>query len=82
MKKKIEVKTLYGQYIVVLEPEPDMGGYMITVPNRSDVISWGKNIAHAKKMAKEAIELSVEGQVLVAAEKVGEIVFRKQHVLA
>ena len=55
---------------------------MITVPNRPDVISWGKNLAHAKKMAKEAIELSVEGQVLVAAEKVGKIVFRKSHVLA
>ena len=82
MKKKIEVKTLYGPYVVVLEPEPDMGGYMITVPSRSDVISWGKNLAHAKKMAKEAIELSIEGQVLIAAEKVGKIVFRKSHVLA
>lgn len=82
MKKKIEVKTLYGIYTAVLEPEPDMGGYMITVSTRPDVISWGKNLTHAKKMAKEAIELSVEGQVLVVAEKEGEIVFRKQQVLA
>lgn len=82
LKKKLEVVTDYGPYVVVLEHEPDMGGYMITVPKRPDVISWGKNLTHAKRMAKEAIECSVEGSVLVSAEKEGVIVMRKQHLVA
>lgn len=79
---KIEVKTLYGAFEVVLEPEPDMGGYMITVPKRFDVVSWGKTLAHAKRMAKEAIECSIEGDILIAAEKEGTIAIRKQRSLA
>ena len=81
-KKQLIITTPYGPYKVVLEPEPDMGGYMITVPKRPDVISWGKNLAHAKRMAKEAIECSVEGSVLIAAEKEGIISLRKQRVVA
>jgi len=81
-KKKIKVVTHYGPYVAVLEPEPDMGGYMITVPKRRDIVSWGKNLAHAKRMAKEAIECSVEGGVLVAAEKEGAIAIRRQRVVA
>lgn len=81
-KIKLEVKTDYGTYKVVLEPEPDMGGYMITVPKKPDVVSWGKNQAHAKRMAKEAIECSVEGEVLIAAEKEGVVAIRKQRLFA
>lgn len=81
-KIKIEVKTLYGVFKVILEPEPDMGGYIITVPKKSDVISWGKNLAHAKRMAKEAIECSIEGDILIAAEKEKAITIRKQQIHA
>lgn len=81
-KRQLVISTPYGPYKIVLEPEPDMGGYMITVPKRPDVISWGENLAHAKRMAKEAIECSVEGEVLIAAEKEGVIVMRKQRLVA
>ncbi len=81
-KIKIEVETLYGIFKVILEPEPDMGGYMITVPKRSDVISWGKTRTHARRMAKEAIECSIEGDILIAAEKEGAIAIRKQRITA
>lgn len=81
-KRTIKVDTLYGPYTAVLENEPDMGGYMISVPKRRDVISWGKNLAHAKKMAKEAIECSVEGEVLIMAEEEGAIAIRKQRLTA
>ena len=77
-KQTIEVKTSYGLYKVRLEPEPDMGGYLITAPKRPDVVSWGKNLAHAKRMAKEAIECSVEGEVVIAAAKEGVVTLRKQ----
>ena len=38
----------------------DGGGYTVTAPDLDGVVTWGKNLAHAKKMAKEAIELCVE----------------------
>ncbi|MBI2674700.1 MAG: hypothetical protein HYX22_03130 [Candidatus Yanofskybacteria bacterium] len=81
-KKILEIKTICGSFKCVFEPEPDMGGYMITVPQRPDVVSWGKTMAHAKKMAKEAIECSIEGDIIIAAEKRGEIsIIRSRAVL-
>jgi predicted RNase H-like HicB family nuclease len=68
-KIKTDVETQYGSFLVTFEPDPDMGGYMIAAPKRPDVISWGKNLAHAKQMAKEAIECSIEGEILISAEK-------------
>ena len=83
-KIKAEVDTEYGRYAVVLESEPDMGGYMVTVPKRPAAITWGKNQAHAKRMAKEAIECVVEGEILIAAEKEGFVSLHrsKQRVAA
>lgn len=81
-KVKMEVKTLYGTFKVILKPELDMGGYMITVPKQPDVVSWGKTLAHAKKMAKEAIECSIEGDIIIAAEREKTITIRKQRIHA
>ncbi len=77
-KKVLTIKTKYGSYKSIFESEPDMGGYMITVPQRPDVVSWGKTMAHAKLMAKEAIECSVEGEIIIEAERRGEIAIKKQ----
>lgn len=81
-KIRAEVKTDYGAFSVVLEREPDIGGYMVTAPKVADVVTWGKTIAHAKRMAKEAIECSIEGDVVIAAEKEGLVSLRKPHVHA
>jgi predicted RNase H-like HicB family nuclease len=65
MNKKlhaIHVQTQYGRYECVLEPD-ERRGFVVTVPGLDGVITWGKNIAHAKKMVKEAIELCVECRV-------------------
>ena len=78
-KIQAKVKTDYGAFVVVFEREPDIGGYMATVPKVADVVTWGKTLAHAKRMAKEAIECSIEGDVVVAAEKEGLVALRKQH---
>ncbi|MDP2665812.1 MAG: hypothetical protein Q8P23_04270 [bacterium] len=43
------VKTQYGPFKVVFEPETDMGGYVVTAPKVQGAVSWGKNLAHAKK---------------------------------
>ena len=77
MKKKVFIKTDYGEFPCIFEPEPDMGGYMVTATKKPDVITWGKNLTHAKKMAKEAIECSIEGDVLIAAEKAGAIIVKE-----
>ena len=81
-KLKSTVKTMYGEFAITLEREPDMGGFMVRVPKQPDVITWGKTKSHAERMAKEAIECSVEGDVIIAAEKEGIITIKKQRVLA
>ena len=70
-KIKTEVDTQYGRYAVVLEREPDMGGYMVEAPGVQGAISWGKTVSHAEKMIKEAIELVVETRAVMNAEKQG-----------
>lgn len=75
-KIKTEVETQYGKFDVVLEYEPDIGGYMVSAPKRPDVISWGKNLTQAKLMAKDAIECSVIGDVIIAAQKANAITIR------
>lgn len=65
MNKKLRtayVQTQYGRYRCILEPD-ERRGFIVTVPGLDGVITWGKNIAHAKKMAKEAIELCIECRV-------------------
>lgn len=59
-----------------LNMKPDMGGYMVSAPKRPDVISWGKTLSQAKLMAKDAIECSVIGDVIVAAQKANAIIIR------
>ena len=81
-KIKSAIKTTYGEFVITLEREPDMGGFMVRVPKKSDVVTWGKTKSHALRMAKEAIECSVEGDVIIAAEREGIIAIRKQRVLA
>lgn len=77
-KSKHQVETDYGTFTVALEREPDMGGYMVTVPKMKDVATWGKTQKNACAMAKEAIECSVEGEVLIAAQEEGLVTIRRK----
>ncbi len=79
-KTTIIIKTQYGSFSCVFEPEPDMGGYMVTVLKLPAAITWGKTLAHAKKMAKEVIECVIEGNIIVAAEKSGQITIKNHSV--
>ena len=70
MAKKIAVvKTKYGSFECVLEPEKDMGGYAVEARGARGAVSWGRTFAEAKKMIAEAIEGAVEARVIAAAEK-------------
>ena len=62
MTKSVFVETRYGNHEVVLERD-DRRGYIAVASALPGVITWGKNLTHAKEMAKEAIELCIESLV-------------------
>jgi|GEM_PF-2416788 len=61
-KKSIWIQTNYGSHLCVFEPD-EKKGIIVTVPGLPGVITWGRNLIQAKKMAKEAIELCIESLV-------------------
>ncbi len=75
MKKKYLIKTQYGSFEAVFEPETDMGGYVVTASKVQGAVSWGKNLAHAKKMIAECIEGAIEARVIMDAVTEGSIRF-------
>lgn len=77
-KKTLVIKTKYGPFRCIFEPEKDMGGYTIEARDVSGAVSWGKNLAEAKKMIAEAIEGAIEAKIITKAEKEG-IVQIKNH---
>ena len=77
MVKKIStIKTKYGSFECVFEPEKDMGGYSAEAHSVPGAVSWGKNLAEAKKMIVEDIEGAIEAKAIVNAEKKGIIQIR------
>jgi len=69
------VKTRYGSFQVVFEPEADMGGYVVVAPTVQGAVSWGKNFAHAKKMIAECIDGAIEARVIAEAVEEGNVRF-------
>lgn len=47
-------------YTVVLTPEPEAGGYSVTVPALPEIATQGETREEALAMARDAIELSLE----------------------
>lgn len=64
---RTKVKTDYGMYECIFTP--DERGYVVTCPSVQGVVSWGKNLAESKKMAKEAVELCIESKVQENVER-------------
>ncbi len=56
--------------------EKDMGGYSAEARSVPGAVSWGKNLAEAKKMIVEDIEGAIEAKAIVNAEKKGIIQIR------
>ena len=75
MKKTATIKTHYGSFKAVFEPELDMGGYVATAPKVQGAVSWGKNLAHAKKMIAECIDGAIEARVIAEAVEEGSVRF-------
>ena len=50
---------------------------MVEARGVKGAISWGKNMAEAKKMIAEAIEVVIEGELIIAAKEAQDTVLRK-----
>lgn len=50
-------------YTVILDPDPEEGGYTVTVPALPGVVTQGETVEDAIAMAKEAIQCHVEGLI-------------------
>ncbi|MEK7541597.1 MAG: type II toxin-antitoxin system HicB family antitoxin [Patescibacteria group bacterium] len=70
-KKIIAVETIYGSFPCSFEPEKDMGGYVVEARGVQGALSWGKTLAEAKRMIREAIEGAIEAGIVAKVEKQG-----------
>jgi antitoxin HicB len=48
-------------YTIVLDPDPDDGGYTVTVPALPGCITQGKTVDQCRDRAQEAISVHLEG---------------------
>lgn len=48
------------KYTIILEPDPEEGGYTVTVPSLPGCVTQGETLEEAISMAKDAIRLFVE----------------------
>lgn len=58
--EKMSMAPIVRDYTVILTPEPNVGGYSVTVPALPEVATQGETVEEALAMAREAIELSLE----------------------
>lgn len=61
------IRTQYGSFPCVFEPEEDMGGFAAEAPGVQGAVSWGKTLTQAKRKIAEAIEGSIETRVIAKA---------------
>ena len=53
-------KNRVHEYTAFFEPN-EYGGYTVTVPSLPGLVTEGKNLEHARSMAKDAIQCYIEG---------------------
>ena len=56
----IRMAPIIRDYTVILTPEPETGGFSVTVPALPEVATQGETVENALANAREAIELSLE----------------------
>ena len=62
------------QYTIILHPEPEEGGYSVTVPALPGCFTQGETVEECVERAKEAIALHIEGMIAD-----GEPILQEQH---
>lgn len=68
------------QYTVILYPDPDEGGYSVTVPALPGCVTQGETLEEAIAMAKDAIRLYIE-TLLAEGELIPEEQIHPQAIL-
>jgi len=58
--KKQRIFTKEYSYTVIYEPVKE-GGFQVTVPLLSGLVTYGRNFEEARKVAREAIQCYIEG---------------------
>ena len=53
-------KETIKEYTVLLTPDEESGGFVVTVPALPGCVTQGDTVEEAKAMAKEAIELTLD----------------------
>ena len=71
VKKIATIETAYGSFRCIFEPEKDMGGYAVEARGVQGAVSWGKTLAEAKRMIREAIEGAIEAGIVAKADRQG-----------
>lgn len=56
-------ETREYQYTIMLQPDPEEGGYTVTVPALPGCVTQGETLEEAIAMAKDAIRLHVESLI-------------------
>ncbi len=51
------------QYTIILHPDPEEGGYTVTVPALPGCVTQGETVEEAVAMAKDAIRLYIESLI-------------------
>ena len=51
------------RYTIILHPEPEEGGYSVTVPALLGCLAQGETVEEAIAMAKEAIAVHIQGLI-------------------
>ena len=74
-KTRAVIQTRYGLFAVIFEH--DGKGYAVSVPRIVEIATFGTTLAEARRMAKEAIEVAIEGEVLTRAEEKGTVRFSR-----
>lgn len=59
------------RYTIILHPDPEEGGFTVTVPALPGCVTQGETVEEAMAMAKDAIELYIES-LLADGETVPE----------
>jgi predicted RNase H-like HicB family nuclease len=59
MANQLKKKKIF-EYTVLLTPDEETGYFVVEVPALPGCVTQGKNLAEAKKNAREAIELYLE----------------------
>ena len=57
IKKEFLIKTDRGGYKAVIWRDKKDRAFLVKVPSLPGVVTYGENLAEAKRMAKDAIEL-------------------------